>query len=162
MGFNLSFHVKVFPLRLDPHDRGSWYREGSRHQVNFCRILLATFKFWCNSYTLDNIIHCRQYFTISFTVDNTVPFSGGRGYYLMGPAVFLQQGLIQLSLQVYTRIDLANLLSSNISVMYLALQICIQVLNNQIQVLYTKGYSPLYTPFFMKKEVMKEVWGLPE
>ena len=75
----------------------------------------------------------------------------------MGPAVFLQQGLIQLSLQVYTRIDLANLLSSNISVMYLALQICIQVLNNQIQVLYTKGYSPLYTPFFMKKEVMKEV-----
>ena len=32
-----------------------------------------------------------------------------------------------------------------------------QVLNNQNQVLYTKGYSPLYTPFFMKKEVMKEV-----
>merc|ERR1712156_757641 len=26
--------------------------------------------------------------------------SGGRGYYLMGPAVFLQQGLIQLSLQM--------------------------------------------------------------
>ena len=26
--------------------------------------------------------------------------SGGRGYYLMGPAVFLQQGLIQLALQV--------------------------------------------------------------
>merc|ERR1719331_891235 len=46
----------------------------------------------------------------------------------MGPAVFLQQGLIQLSLQV----------------------------------LYTKGYSPLYTPFFMKKEVMKEVAQLSQ
>merc|ERR1719158_546443 len=54
--------------------------------------------------------------------------SGGRGYYLMGPAVFLQQGLIQLSLQV----------------------------------LYSKGYSPLYTPFFMKKEVMKEVAQLSQ
>merc|ERR1712037_985515 len=54
--------------------------------------------------------------------------SGGRGYYLMGPAVFLQQGLIQLALQV----------------------------------LYTKGYSPLYTPFFMKKEVMKEVAQLSQ
>ena len=79
----------------------------------------------------------------------------------MGPAVFLQQGLIQLSLQVLTQIDLANLLSSNISVMYPALQIYFQVLNNQNQVLYTKGYSPLYTPFFMKKEVMKEVWYPP-
>merc|ERR1711934_806694 len=46
----------------------------------------------------------------------------------MGPAVFLQQGLIQLALQV----------------------------------LYTKGYSPLYTPFFMKKEVMKEVAQLSQ
>ena len=54
--------------------------------------------------------------------------SGGRGYYLMGPAVFLQQGLIQLALQV----------------------------------LYSKGYSPLYTPFFMKKEVMKEVAQLSQ
>merc|ERR1712165_60009 len=54
--------------------------------------------------------------------------SGGRGYYLMGPAEFIQQGLIQLSLQV----------------------------------LYSKGYSPLYTPFFMKKEVMKEVAQLSQ
>jgi len=54
--------------------------------------------------------------------------SGGRGYYLMGPAVFLQQGLIQLALQV----------------------------------LYKEGYSPLYTPFFMKKEVMKEVAQLSQ
>ena len=46
----------------------------------------------------------------------------------MGPAVFLQQGLIQLALQV----------------------------------LYSKGYSPLYTPFFMKKEVMKEVAQLSQ
>lgn len=54
--------------------------------------------------------------------------SGGRGYYLMGPAVFLQQGLIQLALQE----------------------------------LYKEGYSPLYTPFFMKKEVMKEVAQLSQ
>merc|ERR1712126_419470 len=54
--------------------------------------------------------------------------SGGRGYYLMGPAVFLQQGLIQLALQV----------------------------------LYKEGYSPLYTPFFMKKEVMQEVAQLSQ
>merc|ERR1719319_2046067 len=45
--------------------------------------------------------------------------SGGRAYYLTGPAVFLQQGLIQLALQT----------------------------------LYKEGYSPLYTPFFMKQEV---------
>merc|ERR1712042_64122 len=49
--------------------------------------------------------------------------SGNRAYYLMGPAVFLQQGLMQLALQT----------------------------------LYKEGYSPLYTPFFMKKEVMQEV-----
>merc|ERR1719219_228314 len=54
--------------------------------------------------------------------------SGSRAYYLMGPAVFLQQGLIQLALQV----------------------------------LYSKGYSPLYTPFFMKKEVMQEVAQLSQ
>jgi len=54
--------------------------------------------------------------------------SGGRGYYLVGPAVFLQQGLIQLSLQS----------------------------------LYKEGYTPLYTPFFMKKEVMQEVAQLSQ
>jgi len=54
--------------------------------------------------------------------------SGGRGYYLQGPAVFLQQGLIQLALQT----------------------------------LYKKDYSPLYTPFFMKKEVMQEVAQLSQ
>merc|ERR1712012_583473 len=31
-----------------------------------------------------------------------------------------------------------------------------------LQVLYSKGYSPLYTPFFMKKEVMKEVAQLSQ
>lgn len=45
--------------------------------------------------------------------------SGGRGYYLTGPAVFLEYAIIQLSLQK----------------------------------LHKKGYKPLYTPFFMKKEV---------
>lgn len=45
--------------------------------------------------------------------------SGGRGYYLTGPAVFLEQALIQLALHT----------------------------------LYKKGYKPLYTPFFMRKEV---------
>ena len=54
--------------------------------------------------------------------------SGGRAYYLCGPAVFLQQGLIQLALQT----------------------------------LYKEGYSPLYTPFFMKKEVMQEVAQLSQ
>jgi len=54
--------------------------------------------------------------------------SGGRAYYLTGPAVFLQQGLIQLALQT----------------------------------LYKEGYSPLYTPFFMKKEVMQEVAQLSQ
>merc|ERR1712038_52612 len=54
--------------------------------------------------------------------------SGGRAYYLCGPAVFLQQGLIQLGLQT----------------------------------LYKEGYQPLYTPFFMKKEVMQEVAQLSQ
>ena len=36
----------------------------------------------------------------NFTSLTSANFSGGRGYYLMGPAVFLQQGLIQLALQV--------------------------------------------------------------
>ena len=54
--------------------------------------------------------------------------SGGRGYYLMGPAVMLQQALIQLSLQL----------------------------------LEEEGFSPLYTPFFMRKEVMREVAQLSQ
>merc|ERR1719391_1678238 len=54
--------------------------------------------------------------------------SGNRAYYLMGPAVFLQQGLIQLALQT----------------------------------LYKEGYQPLYTPFFMKKEIMQEVAQLSQ
>ncbi|XP_071455316.1 serine--tRNA ligase, cytoplasmic isoform X2 [Hetaerina americana] len=54
--------------------------------------------------------------------------SGGRGYYLMGPAVFLEQALIQLALRI----------------------------------LYGKKYKPLYTPFFMKKDVMQEVAQLSQ
>lgn len=45
--------------------------------------------------------------------------SGGRGYFLTGPAVFLEHALIQYSLHS----------------------------------LHKKGYKPLYTPFFMRKEV---------
>jgi len=54
--------------------------------------------------------------------------AGGRGYYLTGPAVFLQQALIQLSLRM----------------------------------LGDKGYTPLYTPYFMRKEVMQEVAQLSQ
>merc|ERR1711997_1200763 len=54
--------------------------------------------------------------------------AGGRGYYLMGAAVCLQQALIQLSLQTLVK----------------------------------KDYMPLYTPFFMRKEVMQEVAQLSQ
>ncbi|GLV36141.1 Seryl-tRNA synthetase [Carabus blaptoides fortunei] len=54
--------------------------------------------------------------------------SGGRGYYLTGPAVFLEHALIQLSLRM----------------------------------LFTKGYKPMYTPFFMRKDVMQEVAQLSQ
>ncbi|XP_031627081.1 serine--tRNA ligase, cytoplasmic [Contarinia nasturtii] len=54
--------------------------------------------------------------------------SGGRGYFLTGPAVFLEQALIQFALHS----------------------------------LYDKGYTPLYTPFFMRKEVMQEVAQLSQ
>lgn len=54
--------------------------------------------------------------------------SGGRGYYLKGPAVFLEQALVQLSLHT----------------------------------LLPKGYTPLYTPFFMRKEIMQEVAQLSQ
>ena len=47
--------------------------------------------------------------------------AGGRGYYLMGPAVALQQALMQLALQT----------------------------------LMAKDFTPLYTPFFMRKDVMQ-------
>ncbi|XP_012275912.1 serine--tRNA ligase, cytoplasmic [Orussus abietinus] len=54
--------------------------------------------------------------------------SGGRGYFLTGPAVFLQHALIQLALRK----------------------------------LYDKGYKPLYTPFFMRKDAMQEVAQLSQ
>ncbi|XP_055375797.1 serine--tRNA ligase, cytoplasmic [Condylostylus longicornis] len=54
--------------------------------------------------------------------------SGGRGYFLTGPAVFLEHALIQHSLHI----------------------------------LFNKGYTPLYTPFFMRKEVMQEVAQLSQ
>lgn len=54
--------------------------------------------------------------------------AGGRGYYLKGPLVFLEQALI----------------------------------NHAMTMLYSKGYQPLYTPFFMRKEVMQEVAQLSQ
>ncbi|XP_057333863.1 serine--tRNA ligase, cytoplasmic [Microplitis mediator] len=54
--------------------------------------------------------------------------SGGRGYFLTGPAVFLEHALIQLALR---KLD-------------------------------AKGYKPLYTPFFMRKDAMQEVAQLAQ
>lgn len=54
--------------------------------------------------------------------------AGGRGYYLTGPAVYLQQALIQLATRM----------------------------------LGDKDYTPLVTPYFMKKEVMQEVAQLSQ
>jgi len=51
--------------------------------------------------------------------DKGAVVAGGRGYFLTGAAVFLEQALIQHALHS----------------------------------LYKKKYVPLYTPFFMKKEV---------
>lgn len=54
--------------------------------------------------------------------DKGAVVSGGRGYFLTGPAVFLEHALIQFALHS----------------------------------LHDKGYTPLYTPFFMRKEVRFE------
>ncbi|XP_075230240.1 seryl-tRNA synthetase [Lycorma delicatula] len=54
--------------------------------------------------------------------------SGGRGYYLKGPCVLLQLGLIQLAMSKWV----------------------------------SKGYIPLYTPYFMRKEIMQEVAQLSQ
>lgn len=54
--------------------------------------------------------------------------SGGRGYFLTGPAVFLEHALIQYALRK----------------------------------LHNKGYKPLYTPFFMRKDAMQEVAQLAQ
>lgn len=60
--------------------------------------------------------------------DKGAVVSGGRGYFLTGPAVFLEQALIQFSLHS----------------------------------LFDNDYTPLYTPFFMRKEVMQEVAQLSQ
>lgn len=60
--------------------------------------------------------------------DKGAVVSGGRGYFLTGPAVFLEHALIQFALHS----------------------------------LHDKGYTPLYTPFFMRKEVMQEVAQLSQ
>ncbi|XP_055327914.1 probable serine--tRNA ligase, cytoplasmic [Paramacrobiotus metropolitanus] len=63
-----------------------------------------------------------------FDGDRGSVVAGGRGYYLLGPAVFLEQALIQLSLRLLDK----------------------------------KGYKPMYTPFFMRKEIMQEVAQLSQ
>ncbi|CAI9737858.1 serine--tRNA ligase, cytoplasmic-like [Octopus vulgaris] len=54
--------------------------------------------------------------------------AGGRGYYLKGPLVFLEQALI----------------------------------NHALHLLHDQGFVPLYTPFFMRKDVMREVAQLSQ
>lgn len=54
--------------------------------------------------------------------------AGGRGYFLKGPAVCLQLGLVQYAMSKWI----------------------------------AKGYTPLYTPFFMRKEIMQEVAQLAQ
>ena len=49
--------------------------------------------------------------------------SGGRGYYLMGPAVCLQQALIQLAMQVSNSI-LTTLNFTNFSQVYFISSLC--------------------------------------
>lgn len=56
--------------------------------------------------------------------DKGAVISGGRGYFLTGPAVFLEHALIQYALHS----------------------------------LHKKGYTPLYTPFFMRKDVSRCFW----
>lgn len=54
--------------------------------------------------------------------------SGGRGYFLTGPAVFLEMALVRYALE---KLD-------------------------------SKGFKPLYTPFFMRKDAMQEVAQLAQ
>ncbi|EFO21667.2 seryl-tRNA synthetase [Loa loa] len=63
-----------------------------------------------------------------FDGDRGTSIAGGRGYFLKGPLVFLEQAVINLALQM----------------------------------LHFKGFVTLYTPFFMRKEVMQEVAQLSQ
>lgn len=54
--------------------------------------------------------------------------AGGRGFYLMGPAVFLERAVTELALSM----------------------------------LHDRGFNPLVTPFFVRKEVMQEVAQLSQ
>ncbi|CAJ0931208.1 unnamed protein product, partial [Mesorhabditis belari] len=58
-----------------------------------------------------------------FDGERGTTIAGGRGYFLKGPLVFLEQAVIQVALQTLSK----------------------------------KGFTPLYTPFFMRKEIMQEV-----
>jgi seryl-tRNA synthetase len=63
-----------------------------------------------------------------FDGDRGSATAGGRGYYLKGAVVFLEQALINLALRM----------------------------------LHDKGYQALYTPFFMRKEMMQKVAQLSQ
>ncbi|VDM41030.1 unnamed protein product [Toxocara canis] len=63
-----------------------------------------------------------------FDGDRGTVVAGGRGYFLKGAMVFLEQAVINLALQT----------------------------------LLSKGFTALYTPFFMRKEVMQEVAQLSQ
>ncbi|KAE9552608.1 hypothetical protein FO519_004190 [Halicephalobus sp. NKZ332] len=58
-----------------------------------------------------------------FDGDRGTTIAGGRGYFLKGPLVFLEQAIIQMALRILNK----------------------------------KAFTPLYTPFFMKKEMMQRV-----
>jgi len=60
--------------------------------------------------------------------DRGANVSGGRGYFLKGPGVLLQQALVSFA----------------------------------VRKLVANGFTPLYTPFFMRKEVMQEVAQLSQ
>jgi len=60
--------------------------------------------------------------------DRGAMVAGNRGYFLKGPGVLLQQGLVNLATQTLIK----------------------------------NGFTPLYTPFFMRKEVMQEVAQLSQ
>lgn len=61
-------------------------------------------------------------------IDRGSVTAGGRGYYLKGPLVFLEQALINFALNI----------------------------------LQERNFTPLYTPFFMRKDIMREVAQLSQ
>ncbi|EYB83027.1 hypothetical protein Y032_0345g3124 [Ancylostoma ceylanicum] len=79
-----------------------------------------------------------------FDGDRGTTVAGGRGYFLKGPLVFLEQAIIQLALQKRW-------------MQHAKMEGMIPNSHQNIMKLGEKGFTPLYTPFFMRKEVMQEV-----